>query len=403
MDARQLFRQEFGHPPTHVVRAPGRVELLGNHTDYNEGLVLALAVDRVTEVAVSARTDGRIVARSSAFERAETFSVLDETRGAPPAWTDYLKGTLLALRRRQVHATGMNVAVHSTIPLGAGLSSSAALMVGFALAVRELKPFTLTSTGATVPPQRDDHDRLPPLLKAEKIELARVCHAAESGFVGVNCGLLDPLSSLFGKAFHAIEIDCQSLAIEPVPMLGEVAIVLCDSGVKHSHVGGEYNSLRAGCEAAARALGVKSLRAVDVPWLAANRTRLSEREHQCAYHIVGENQRVVAGARALRDGDFAQFGQFLLQSHESSRDHFWNSCAELDLLVDLARQHPGCLGARLTGGGFGGATINLVRRGQMESFSHAMAAVFERRTGRALKPMVCQIVDGAGSGMTNGQ
>jgi galactokinase len=142
---------------------------------------------------------------------------------------------------------------------------------------------------------------------------------------------------------------------------------------------------------------------VDVAWLAANCTRLTEREHQCAYHIVGENQRVVAGARALREGDFAQFGQFLLQSHESSRDHFGNSCAELDLLVDLARKHPGCLGARLTGGGFGGATLNLVRRDQVESFSHAMSTVFEKRTGRGLKPMLCRIVDGAGSGMTNDQ
>ncbi len=393
--ARELFRRHFGHPPTHEVRAPGRVELLGNHTDYNQGLVLALAIDRFTEMAVSARTDGKVVVVSSAFPETQTFSVLDETRSSAAPWTDYLKGVLSALRRRQAHCSGFNAAIHSTIPLGAGLSSSAALMVASALAVRELHPYTLTSTGVTVPPKRDARRTLPPLTNTEKIEIARTCHAAESGFVGVNCGLLDPLSSLFGKAFHAIEIDCQSLAIERVPMIGEIAIVVCDSGVKHAHAGGGYNELRQLCDSAARALGMKFLRSVDNPFLNANRTRLTDREYQCAYHIVGENHRVVAGSRALRDGDFLQFGQFLLQSHESSRDYFRNSCAELDLLVDLAKTHPGCLGARLTGGGFGGATINLVHRSQVESFTQAMSVVYEKRTARKMTPLVCQIVDGA--------
>ena len=178
-------------------------------------------------------------------------------------------------------------------------------------------------------------------------------------------------------------------------MIGEIAIVVCNSGVKHVLVGGEYNELRRHCESAAAALGAKSLRSVDAPFLAANRKKLSAREYQCAYHIVGEIQRVVAGARALRDGDFGQFGHYMLQSHESSRDFFHNSCAELDLLVELARAHPACLGARLTGGGFGGATINLVRRDQVESFAKAVATGYEQRTGRKLAPMVCQIVDGA--------
>jgi galactokinase len=213
--------------------------------------------------------------------------------------------------------------------------------------------------------------------------------------VGVNCGSLDQISSLFGKAFHAVEIDCQSLRVDHEPMIGEIAVVVCNSGVKHALVAGEYNELRRQCEAAARALGVKSLRAVDAPFLAANRKRLSEREYQCAYHVAGEIQRVVAGARALRDGDFAQFGQYMFQSHESSRDFFRNSCHELDLLVELARVPQACLGARLTGGGFGGATINLVRRDQVEGFSRALSTGYERRTGRKLEPMVCQVVDGA--------
>lgn len=395
LDVQHLFRKHFGFPPTYTVQAPGRVELLGNHTDYNQGLVLAMAIDRSVSISVSARTDGRVELVSSAFPAPQTFSVLDATRSVDAPWTDYIKGTLIALRQRQAHCSGFNAAIHGTIPTGAGLSSSAALMVATALAVRQLHPFTLTSTGVTVPPKRVGVGPLPPLTNTEKLEIAKTCHAAETNFVGVNCGLLDPITSLFGKAFHAIEIDCQSLAIEPVPMIGEIAFVVCDSGVKHSLVDGAYNELRQQCEAAACALGVKSLRSVDSAFLSANRKSLSEREHQCAYHIVGENHRVVASSRVLRDGDFAQFGQFMFQSHESSRDHFGNSCAELDLLVSLAKTHPACLGARLTGGGFGGATINLVQRAHVDSFSKAIATVYEKRTGRPLTPMLCQAVDGA--------
>jgi galactokinase len=275
------------------------------------------------------------------------------------------------------------------------LSSSAALEVATALAVRQLHPYTLTATGVTVPPGRQEDGSLPPLTTSEKIEIAKTCHAAESRFVGVNCGLLDQMSSLFGKAFHAIEIDCQSLAVEHVPMIGEIAIVVCNTGVKHALIGGEYNALREHCESAARALGAKSLRSVDLAWLAEHRKKLGQREYECAYHIAGEIQRVIFGARALRDGDFEQFGQYMFQSHESSRDFFKNSCAELDLLVELARAHPACLGARLTGGGFGGATINLVKRDQIEGFSKAMTGGYEERTGRKLEPMLCQVVDGA--------
>jgi galactokinase len=395
LEVQQLSRKHFGHPPTHTVQAPGRIELLGNHTDYNQGLVLALAVDRHVFMSVSSRTDGRVELVSSAFPRPEIFSVQEVRKNPAAPWADYVKGVLAELRKRNAHCSGFNAAIHGTIPPGAGLSSSAALEVATALAVRELHPYTLTPTGTTVPPQRSGNGALPPLTKTEKLEIAKTCLAAESGFVGVNCGLLDQISSLFGKAFHAVEIDCQSLAVEHVPMIGEIALVVCQSGVSHTLVAGEYNELRRHCEAAARALGAKSLRSVDASFLAANKQKLSEREYQCAYHIVGEIQRVIHGARVLRDGDFAQFGQFMFQSHESSRHFFRNSCAELDLLVGFARAHPACLGARLTGGGFGGATINLVRRDQVESFNKAMATCYEQRTGRKLEPMICQAADGA--------
>jgi galactokinase len=179
-------------------------------------------------------------------------------------------------------------------------------------------------------------------------------------------------------------------------MLGEVAIVVANSGVKHELTGGEYNALRGHCESAARKLGVKSLRSVDLKLLAANQSKLSEREYQCAYHVIGEIQRVVFGARALRSGDFAQFGQYMFQSHESSRDFFHNSTVELDALVEIARGLQGCYGARLTGGGFGGATINLVHRGSVDAFIEQLAGAYLKKTRRQTEPMLCEIADGAG-------
>jgi galactokinase len=395
-EVRALYRRHFGHTPTHLVIAPGRLELLGNHTDYNQGLVMALAIDRFIHLAASPRTDGKIELVSTVFPEKESFSSLEPKKNPAAPWADYVKGVLAQLRQRKVHFPGFNAAIHGTLPPGAGMSSSAALEVATALLVRQLAPFTLTSTGATVPPRKREDGSVAPPNPGERLEIARLCQEAENRFVGVNCGMLDPLSSLFGKAFHAMEIDCQSSAVEHVPLIGEIAVVVCNSGVKHALVGGEYNALREHCEAAARALGVKSLRAVDLARLKANAKRLTEREHECAYHIVGENQRVIFGARALREGDFPQFGQYMYQSHESSRDFFQNSCPELDLLVELARSQPSCLGARLTGGGFGGATINLVMRPQVDEFCQAMAGAYEQRTARPMQPMVCQVVDGAG-------
>lgn len=391
----QLFKEHFGHTPPHVVRAPGRLELIGNHTDYNQGLVMALAVDRDISMAASPRPDGVIELVTSAFPGKETFRTNAIARNPAAPWANYIKGVLVQLQQRGLPLRGFNAAIHGTIPLGAGMSSSAALEVATALAVRRLSPYTLTATGLASPPQPDAGGELPPLAAPQKLEIARLCQAAENQYVGVNCGLLDQISSLFGNAFHAIEIDCQSLAVEHVPMIGEFAIVVCQTGVKHELVAGEYNALRQHCESAARKLGANSLRSVELRDLQASKTQLSEREYQCARHIVGEIQRVVFGARALRDGDFAQFGQYMFQSHESSRDLFHNSCAELDLLVELARAHPGCLGARLTGGGFGGATINLVHRHQAAAFVKTMAEQYEGKTGRASQPMICQIVDGA--------
>ncbi|MCL4785549.1 MAG: hypothetical protein KJ070_01970 [Verrucomicrobia bacterium] len=389
-----LFKKHFGYTPAHLVGAPGRLEVLGNHTDYNDGLVMSVAVDKYIFIASAPRTDGRVELVSSAFPGAEKFWITEFQPNPAARWADYVKGVLAQLRQRGVNFSGFNAAIHGTIPMGAGLSSSAALEVATALTVRKLYPYSLTETGSTLPPKRTERGELPPLSLPERMHFARLCRAAENEFVGVQCGLLDQISSLYGKAWHILNIDCRYLTVEHVPVIGE-AIIVCETGVKHALVGGEYNELRRNCESAASKLEAKSLRSVELSHLRANRARLTPREYECAYHVVGEIARVVAAERALRADDHRQFGQFMFQSHESSRDFLKNSCKELDLLVDLARKHPGCLGARLTGGGFGGATINLVAYHQAESFMQSVAQVYEKHTGYKISPMVCQVVDGA--------
>lgn len=393
-DVSALFKKHYNQTPTHSILAPGRLELLGNHTDYNDGLVMALAVDKYIAIAASPRNDGKIELVSSAFPERDLFSIDRIEKNAAAPWANYIKGVLLQLRRRGVHFNGFNAAIHGTIPLGAGMSSSAALEVGTALILRKLYPYALTATGLAAAPQRDAKGDLPPVGPAERLELAKVGQAAENEFVGVKCGILDQISSLFGKAWCVIDIDCRSLSVENPPMPGE-AVIVCNSGVKHELVGGEYNELRQNCENAARKLCAKSLRTVELKDVEAGKDTLSQREYECAKHVTSEIARVVAGAKALREGDHQQFGQYMFQSHESSRDFLKNSTHELDTLVELARKHPGCLGARLTGGGFGGATINLVKHHEAQGFIDYMRAEYEKLVRVKMNPLVCQIVDGA--------
>jgi galactokinase len=394
-EVEHFFTARFGQAPTRTASAPGRVELLGNHTDYNQGLVMALAVDKHISVAASPRADGWIELASTAFPAPARFALDALVKDPACGWADYVKGLLQQLSQRGAQLGGFNAAIHSTVPLGAGLSSSAALLVSTALVVRKLFPYTLTSEGQVRPVTGVEGEALPPMSSQEKMALCRVCQAAENQFVGVNCGLLDYISSLFGRAEHAILIDCQRLSVDWTPLRGDAAVIICHSGVKHALTGGEYNELRRHCESAARTLGVPSLRMASADLLEARRQALTERDYQCASHIIGENQRVTAGHQALCRQDLAQFGRYLFESHASSRDSFKNSCPELDLLVDLARAHPACLGARLTGGGFGGATLNLVHASQADDFQRQVGRQYQERTGRPPQSWVCQVVDGA--------
>ncbi len=393
-EVQNLFKKHFNQTPTHVIQAPGRLEVLGNHTDYNNGLVMAVAVDKYIYIAASPRTDGKVELVSTAFATSEIFSVSDIKPNPTASWANYVKGVLVQLKKRGVQISGFNAAIHSTLPMGAGMSSSAALEVATAMTVRRLYPFTLTDTGLSLPPTPNAKGVLPQVSIAERMNFAKVCRAAENEFVGVPCGILDQVASLFGKQAHVMEIDCASLTVGHAPLFGIVMIV-CNSMVKHELVGGEYKELRDNCESAARKLGVKFLRTTEMKQVLAVKSSLTEREFACAHHVVSEIARVVAGERALRANDMAQFGQYMFQSHESSRDFLHNSTKELDILVELARKHPACLGARLTGGGFGGATINMVTHHEAESFIAHMEAGYEKQTGVKTKPLVCMVVDGA--------
>ncbi len=394
-EVKQFYQKAFGKPPARIVRAPGRLELLGNHTDYNGGLVMALAVDKYIYIAASPRNDGQIELVTTSFPERDTFYLDKIEKNPATAWANYTKGVLLKLRARGVHFTGFNAAIHGTIPFGAGLSSSAALEMATALIVRELFPYRLGENSLELPPKREA-DHLPALSPTEKLRIAKVGQAAENDFVGVKCGLLDQISSLFGKSGQVIQIDCLSNSVQNDPMPPGVAIVVADSAVKHELSAGDYNELRAQCESAARKLGVQFLRFINPPALEKNKSKLTEREYQCAYHIVGENQRVVFGERALREGDVTQFGQYLFQSHASSRDYFHNSTPQLDTLVEIAQGLKTCFGARLTGGGFGGATINLVRQDAADEFVRLLSDEYFARTKIKIQPWVAQIVDGAG-------
>ncbi len=393
--ASKFFQDSFQRVPARCVLAPGRIELLGNHTDYNEGLVIALAVDRHILMAGAPRNDGKIELVSAAFAGREIFYADKIEKNPAAPWADYVKGVLLHLRLRGVHFTGFNAAIHGTLPPGAGMSSSAALEVATALLVRKLFPYALSETGLLAAPRRDARGELPDVGKAEKLALARICLTAERSFVGANVGMLDYLSSFFGKAGHVVQIDCQHFTVTHEPLSAKASFVVCNSGVRHDLTDGAYNTLRNHCESAAGTLGVPSLRSVTPQMLELRKSQLGVRDYECARHVIEENKRVIAGERALRADDMEQLGQLLYESHASSQFNLKNSCPELDLLVDLARARPECMGARLTGGGFGGATINLVRSEGVKLFIDAMKRGYNAATGQTMEPMVCRAVDGA--------
>jgi galactokinase len=337
--------------------APGRAELLGNHTDYNEGYVLALAVDRGTTVTGHARQDRTIRIHSRELSESETLA-LDKLAAENVApWSRYVLGVVDQFRRHDLPIDGFEAEIAGNLPIGAGLSSSASLENATVLFLTKL-------FGA----------------KLEPMQMARLAQKAEHDFVGVRCGLMDQIASLMSKDRHATFIDCRTTGVSHVPLDENVSVIIANSHADHELVGGEYNERRSDCEAAAHALGVNFLRDTSTEMLKAHKCKMADRMYRRALHVTGENERVLEGSAALRQGDLARFGELMFASHESSMHNFENSCPELDRLVAAARKTPEVLGARLSGGGFGGATINLVRKGSEEKVVRALTAAVPEAT-----------------------
>lgn len=352
--------------------APGRVELLGNHTDYNRGVVLAAAIDRGITVAGAARDDDRIRLVSELTPDAVEVPLRDLQPQSEHRWANYPLGVVQQLQRLGHQIRGFDARVSGDVPAGAGLSSSAALEVATAGLLMKLHGL-----------------RLAPL------DVAKLCQRAENQFVGVRSGLLDQATSVFGRADHVVFLDCQNEEIRTIPFPSGFALVIVESGVKHSLLQSKYNSRREETAAAATALGVASLREATPDALERARDSLDPLLFRRAAHIVGENDRVWRAVEAMETGDAAAIGALMNASHESSRVNFENSTPELDLLVSIAQSIRGALGSRLTGGGFGGGTVTLVEAKRAADVVDEIREEYAQRSGRKPAAFVCRIADGA--------
>ncbi len=380
---REVLVRTFGEGgPVVTRRAPGRVNLIGEHTDYNDGFVFPMAIEFAIEMAGRRRpaADGpEVRVHSVDFRDAVAFRV-DRPIERDPAqpWSNYVRGVLWALQQAGVPLAGMDLAFGGDIPQGAGLSSSAALEVVTAVVARALLGFELQG---------------PPL--------ARLCQRAENDFVGMKCGIMDQFISLMGRAGNALFIDCRSLEHQLVPLtLGDHVIAIVDSGVKHALVDSQYNRRREECAEGVAALrrrfpGVAALRDATLAQLSEVAGELSPVVRRRCTHVITECARVEESVAALRRGDLARFGALMNASHDSLRDDYEVSCPEIDLLVRLAREIPGLAGARITGGGFGGCTVNLLPHAAVHRLQGEALALYESQTGKKPRLFVSRPADGA--------
>ncbi|MGA1986720.1 MAG: galactokinase [Candidatus Sulfotelmatobacter sp.] len=377
----QRFGKLFGDHPR-IFRAPGRVNLIGEHTDYNDGFVMPAAVGFSTYVAIAARPDRKLVIHSEEFPGNFEFDLDHLPERRTGGWCDYVLGVASVLLRRGFKLQAANLLVHGEVPIGAGLSSSAAVEVASALAFMSMS----ATTGET---------RLP------LPEIAKLCREAENSFVGARVGIMDQFVSCMGKAGHAFFLDCRSLDFQFVPIPAGMALVVCNTMVKHDLATGAYNTRREECEEGVRRFAkwyprVRALRDVSEEMLDQHARDLPATIAKRCTHVVRENQRTLDAARALTEGDLTRVRELMRDSHNSLRDLYEVSCGELDLMVEAAQNLPGFYGGRMTGGGFGGCTVNLVREENAEEFAQRIAESYRRRTGITSQVYLCTAEDGAG-------
>jgi galactokinase len=373
---RSLHVSRFNAEPE-IFAAPGRVNLIGEHTDYAEGFVMPAAIDFATLAAISPRNDGKIAIYSENYKEDRVFEANQLPVKANGHWSDYPLGVIEILASEENRIPGFSLSLLGDVPLGSGLSSSAAVEVATATAVCSL--LDVSYPGA---------------------KLARLCQRAENEFVGANCGIMDQFISANGKEDHALLLDCRDLSFKLAPIPPSVALVIANTMVKHSVAGGEYTTRRGEVEEAAAVIArhrpeVKFLRDATVDDLANYGAEMSPNALKRARHVITENSRTVAAAEALIGHDLKQLGKLMAEAHMSYSRDFEASCSEADTMVMLANQLPGLIGARLTGGGFGGCTINLVEREKAIDFARMLGANYARETGIVPQIHICHASSGA--------
>ncbi|MCR4405814.1 MAG: galactokinase [Anaerolineae bacterium] len=375
---RNRFRQLFGTEAALVVRAPGRVNLIGEHTDYNDGYVLPVAIDRSVLLAASPRPDRWVVVHALDFDQRAEFPLDDIVPDDEHPWSNYQRGVAWVLQSAGFTLPGLNMALTSDVPIGAGLSSSAAVEVATA--------YTWQVLGK---------------LELDRVRLALLCQRAENEFVGMNCGIMDQFISALGQRDSALLIDCRSLDYELVPIPAHTAIIVADTRVRRELVSSEYNTRRRECEEGVHLLqrylpGIIALRDVSPTQFAEHQAHLPDGVRQRCRHVICENDRVLRAVAALRADDLVTFGRLMDESHASLRNDYQVSCPELDALVMAAWRVKGVYGSRMTGAGFGGCTVSLVDESAVEAFREHVSAAYQAATGTAPEIHVCRAEAGAG-------
>ena len=372
----QQFEQHYRTAPRMIIRAPGRVNLIGEHTDYNGGFVLPVAIDRATYVAARPRDDRLVHVVAADVHDEDQFSLDRIERSPNRYWSNYIRGVLKGLLAAGHLLGGANLLIRSDVPRGAGLSSSAALEVAVGYTFQTMSRLNILGE-----------------------ELALLAQGAENNFVGVQCGIMDQFISALGQAGHALLIDCRDLSHQAVPLPETTRIVVCDSHIERALAASAYNERRQECEQAVELLRawypkITQLRDVSVAQFQAHEADLPEPVRSRARHVVTENTRTLQAAEVLRRGDVTTFGQLMNASHASLRDDYAVSVPAMDQLVDIAQHQPGCYGSRLTGAGFGGCTVSLVDETAVEDFQVAILKDYRSPTDRQASIHVCRAIDG---------
>ncbi len=365
------FVRIYGEQPTHIVRAPGRVNLIGEHTDYNDGFVLPMAIDKAAWIALRPRDDRQVSVYSTFYEQSITFS-LDDFETAKDGWIEYLRGVAWVLTNDGYKLNGWDGVLASDVPGGAGLSSSAAIEMATARA------FNVTSGFAWSAPV-----------------MAKIGQAAENNWVGAKTGIMDQMISAAGKADHALLIDCRSLETQLFPLPSGTVIVVLDTSTRRGLVDSLYNERRESCEQAAHFFAVKALRDLTIEQFEDKASLLDPIVRRRARHVITENTRTLAAGEAMKRGDAVALGKLMDESHVSMRDDFEISSDALNAIVDAARREPECFGARMTGGGFAGCAVALVKADEAEHFATAVAGTYQNNTGLTPAIYVCKATNGA--------